>query len=363
MLARVRIESVTKSFGDSKAIDNVTLEVRDGAFVSLLGPSGAGKTTLLRCIAGLEKPEGGSIYVGDDCVNDVPPQRRGVAMLFQSYALYPQMTVFDNIAFPLKKLKMPEEEIKRAIHDVAELLGIQSLLDRKPANLSGGEKQRVAIGRVIVRRPKVFLLDEPLTNLDAKLRAHMRIELKKIQERLRQTAIFATPDEAEALACTDEVAVMEGGKLLQFDTNKNVYDHPKKLFVAGFVGSPPMNFLDCDLMTTDTKCYLETSEFKLDVSQYREFLKDRSGRRVAMGVRPGDIGLSSQATDAACVDVEVYAVEPMGAETVIDIRKGEHLLKVKVPYSFKTSVGDKLHATFDVNAIHVFDKSTEEALF
>ena len=363
-MARVYVENLTKKFFNQTVIDNFTLEVKDGSFVSLLGPPGAGKTTILRCIAGLETPDSGNIYIGNEKVNDIPPQHRDVALLFQSYALYPHMTVFENIAFPLKKAKIPKDEIEQIVKETSSLLGIDKLLHRNPGTLSGGEKQRVALARIMARRPrpKVILLDEPLTNLDAKLRVLMRVELRKIQKLMKQTAIFSTPDDLEAIACEDEIAVIDKGKLMQYGHVRDVYNHPRSLSVAQFVGTPPINIIDSEISMKDDDYYIETSEFTYNVSKYHEFLRDRVGNRVLFGIRPENISLSLQKGSESSIEVEVYAIEPLGAEEFIDVRKGEYIIRAKAPPTFKVNIGDRIYASFDIDRIHLFDKSTGAAI-
>jgi len=266
-LAGVRVVGLRKVF-DKKtvAVDGVSFEVKDGEFVILLGPSGCGKTTTLRCIAGLETPDEGEIYIGDRLVNDLPPKDRDIAMVFQSYALYPHMTVYDNLAFPLKMRKYPKDEIDKRVKEVARLLRIEDLLDRKPRQLSGGQQQRVALGRALVRNPQVWLMDEPLSNLDAKLRVYMRAELKKLQKDLGITTIYVTHDQAEAMAMGDRIAVMDKGKILQYDEPHVVYEKPANIFVAGFLGSPPMNFVDATIVERDSQIILDAGVFELPTS-------------------------------------------------------------------------------------------------
>ena len=255
-MSKVKVVNLVKKFDKTVAVDGISFDVKDGEFIVLLGPSGCGKTTTLRCIAGLETPDEGEIYIDDKLVNDLPPKDRDVAMVFQSYALYPHMTVYGNLAFPLKMRKLPKDEIDKKVKEVAKLLNIDHLLDRKPRQLSGGEMQRVALGRALVRTPRVFLMDEPLSNLDAKLRVYMRAELKKLQRDLKITTIYVTHDQAEAMAMADRIAVMNKGKILQYSEPHDVYEKPANLFVAGFIGSPPMNFIKASIVEN---CLLYTS--------------------------------------------------------------------------------------------------------
>jgi len=363
-MARVVLENLTKKLGKTTIVDNLSLEVNDGEFVCLLGPPGAGKTTTLRMIAGLDSQTSGNIRIGERLVNNLQPSERNVSMVFQTFALYPQMTVYENLAFPLKKRQMSHGEIDKKVREVGEMLGISPLLEKRPALLSGGERQRVAIGRAVVRPSDAFLLDEPLSNLDAKLRLHMRAELRKLQEELKQTAIFSTPDELEAMSMADKIAVMNEGKLLQFDVSENVYDHPKNLFVARFVGSPPMNTMIGKYEKKDGgRSFISFSGFTLDVSEFREHLGDeRLGSELVLGVRPSNISVSKQRTSAEDVQAEVYAVEPLGAETVLDLEIGEDIVKAVVPPTFDTSMGDSVWLVIDRNRLHIFDKQAELTL-
>jgi len=362
-MARVVLENVTRKLGKKTVVDNLSLEVKDGEFVCLLGPPGAGKTTTLRMIAGLESQTSGDIRIGDRLVNNLQPAQRNVSMVFQTFALYPQMTVYENLAFPLKKRRMSQADIDRKVREVAEMLGISPLLEKKPALLSGGERQRVAIGRAIVRPSDVFLLDEPLSNLDAKLRILMRAELRKLQEQLKQTAIFSTPDELEALSMADKIGVINEGKLVQFDASETVYDHPKDLFVAKFVGSPPMNTLVGKYEAKDGKSFISFSGFSLNVSELRERLGDqRFGSELVLGVRPSNIAVSKEKSGVHDVQAEVYASEPLGSETILDLKVGDDIVKAVVPPTFTSDMGETLWLTIDMNRIHIFDKQSEVTL-
>jgi len=362
-MARVVLENVTKKLGKKTVVDNLSLEVNDGEFVCLLGPPGAGKTTTLRMIAGLESQTSGDIRIGDKVVNNLQPAQRNVSMVFQTFALYPQMTVYENLAFPLKKRRMPRPDIDRKVREVAEMLGILPLLEKKPALLSGGERQRVAIGRAIVRPSDVFLLDEPLSNLDAKLRILMRAELRKLQEQLKQTAIFSTPDELEALSMADRIGVINDGKLVQFDASETVYDRPKDLFVAKFVGSPPMNTLVGKYEAKDGKSFISLSGFSLNVSELRERLGDqRFGSELVLGVRPSNIAVSKEKSGVNDVQAEVYASEPLGSETILDLKVGDDIVKAVVPPTFTSDMGETVWLAIDMNRIHIFDKQSEVTL-
>lgn len=362
-MARVVLENLTKKLGKANVVDHLNLEVEDGEFVALLGPPGAGKTTTLRMIAGLDSQTSGNIRIGDKLVNNLQPAERNVSMVFQTFALYPQMNVYDNLAFPLRKRRKSKEEIDRRVKEVGEMLGISHLLEKTPGLLSGGERQRVAIGRAIVRPSDVFLLDEPLSNLDAKLRIHMRVELRKLQEQLKQTAIFGTPDELEALSMADKIAVINEGKLIQFDVSENVYDHPKDLFVAKFVGSPPMNTLVAKYEAKDRRSFMIFSDFSLDVTEFRKHLgDDRLGSELILGVRPSNLAVSREKSGLQDIQATVYAIEPLGSETILDLNVGSDIVKAIVPPTFTPSEGDNVWIAIDMNRIHVFDKQSELTL-
>lgn len=364
-MAGVRIKSLTKRFGSVEAAKDVSLDIEDKEFLVLLGPSGCGKTTTLRCVAGLETPDEGEIYIGDELVNDLPPRERDVAMVFQSYALYPHMKAYDNIAFPLKMRKRPKDEIDRKVKEVAKLLRISQLLDRKPKQLSGGEAQRVALGRSIIREPKVFLMDEPLSNLDAKLRLYMRAELKKLQRDLGVTTVYVTHDQAEAMTMADRVALMNVGRLQQVADPFDMFSHPASLFVAGFIGSPPMNFIDCTFLEENGGGYLDAAVFKLRVGKkFVDIIKQgASSSELILGLRPEDLSIAREAEETEKhIPGEIYVVEPLGTETVVDVKVGENLVKLKEKPTFRAKMGEKVIMVFDENCMHLFDKKTEKAI-
>lgn len=365
LTARVAIKGLTKTFGETVAVKDLDLEVEDRSFVVLLGPSGCGKTTTLRCIAGLETLDKGEIYIGDMVVNDLAPQDRDIAMVFQSYALYAHMKVYDNIAFPLKMSKVPKAEIKERVYETAELLRIKHLLDRKPRQLSGGEAQRTALGRAIVRDPKVFLMDEPLSNLDAKLRVHMRVELKRLQKELGVTTIYVTHDQVEAMTMGDKVAIMNEGMLSQLGDAGEIFDHPANLFVAGFIGSPPMNLIDCTLTEKDGSTYLDAEAFTLLISEdIRDVIKENaSGSELILGIRPENISLAKKRTPEAIMKAEVYVTEPLGSEIIVDIKIGDDIIKARVAPDFIVGPGDAVWLLINRERIHIFDKKTEETIF
>ena len=362
-LGTIQVENVTKKFGDRVAVDNVSFEVRDRELMCLLGPSGAGKSTMLRIIAGLEPPDEGNIRIDGKAVNDLPPKDRDLAMMFQSYALYPNKTVYDNLAFPLKSYKVQQAEIKKRVSDVAETLGITPLLRRLPGQLSGGERQRVAMGRAIVRNPKAFLLDEPLTNLDAKLRVNMRAELKRLQRELGATTIFATPDQLEALTMSDRIAIMNQGRILQDSSPSMIYDHPKDIFTATFVGSPAMNILDCTIEEKERSVVLNTGEFSLDVSGLAELIRKGTSRQEALlGVRPEHVVLTREKVGTHSIGAEVYVTERTRPEQIVHLKVGKAMMQAIAPLAFRCEPGQKVWMTIDLEKIHVFDKHTQNAI-
>jgi len=362
-LARVSVKNLVKRFGSYAAVNNVSLDINDKEFMVLLGPSGCGKTTTLRCIAGLEIPDSGDIYIADTPVTDLPPKDRDIAMVFQSYALYPHMSVFDNMAFPLKMRKMPKPDIQKQVKETAELLRLEHLLDRKPKQISGGEAQRVALGRAIVRHPKVFLFDEPLSNLDAKLRVYMRAELKRLQKELATTTIYVTHDQVEAMTMADRIALMDSGVLRQLSTPSEVYNKPSNLFTAGFIGSPPMNLFDCSLTDANGQYALDAGEFKygLEEDAYRIVKNQATSSELVLGVRPEDINVQENVAEET-TRAEVYVVEPLGSENVIDMKIGTFLVKALAPPSLVFDIGHQVYITFKKEKTHIFDKKTGNAV-
>jgi len=344
------------------AVNSLNLDVNDKEFLVLLGPSGCGKTTALRCIAGLETPEEGEIYIGDNLVNELNPKERNVAMVFQNYALYPHMTVYKNLSFPLENIKIQPDEIDRRVKQTAKLLKIESFLERKPKQLSGGQRQRVALGRAIIRDPAVFLMDEPLSNLDAKLRVYMRTELKKLQKDLGVTTVYVTHDQIEAMTMGDKVAILNEGILQQFGTPDEIYSRPSNIFVAGFIGSPPINFFDCDLL--DGKpCVLGTGEFEHPVPEYLEnALKNCTSDTCVMGIRPQDIRVYRGSEKKGLIKGVLDVVEPLGDTVIFDFNIGKYLVKVVVSPDFKAEVGEELWLELSPNKFHIFDKETGNTL-
>ena len=365
-MASVTFEHVTKRFGSVTALDDLTIEVADKEFLVLVGPSGCGKTTALRCLAGLEDVTEGRIFIGDQLVNDVPPKDRDIAMVFQSYALYPHMTVYENMAFGLKLHKVPKDEIRRRVQEAAEILGIEQLLDRKPRQLSGGQRQRVAVGRAIVRNPKVFLFDEPLSNLDAKLRVQTRTEISKLHKRLQTTFIYVTHDQVEAMTMADRIAVLNHGVLQQIDTPQNLYDNPANVFVAGFIGSPAMNFFRGTLQQADGHLYLDTGAFRVQVPDERKpIYADYVGKSVVLGMRPEHIhhpqfappGITPQA-----VEGEVEVTELMGNEIFVYMRAETMPFVARVDPRADYRMGARAQVVFDMSQMHLFDPETEQAI-
>ena len=365
-MAGLILKNITKIYEDSqqKSVDNFSIDIEDKEFIILVGPSGCGKSTTLRMIAGLEEITSGELYIGDKLVNNVSPKDRDIAMVFQSYALYPHMTVFDNMAFGLKIKKVPKDEIKRRVHEAAKTLDIEHLLDRKPKALSGGQRQRVALGRAIVREPKVFLMDEPLSNLDAKLRVQMRSEIGKLHKRLQTTFIYVTHDQTEAMTMGTRIVVMKDGVVQQIDSPQNLYEHPVNLFVAGFMGSPQMNFIDATLSEEGGEYYLtfDGGKIKVPADRLTDKVKEKVGQEVVFGIRPENIHdeeafLSMNPEN--CIDVKVDITEMMGAETYLYITIGENTNAIaRVNPRTTAKIGDTIKVAFDLTKLHIFDKET-----
>jgi multiple sugar transport system ATP-binding protein len=365
-MASVTFDHITKRFGDVVAINDLNIMVEDKEFLVLVGPSGCGKTTALRCLAGLEDVTEGNIMIADSIVNDVAPKDRDIAMVFQSYALYPHMSVYDNMAFGLKLRKMRKDDIKKRVGDAAQLLGIQDLLTRKPRQLSGGQRQRVAVGRAIVRNPKVFLFDEPLSNLDAKLRVETRANISKLHQQLQTTFIYVTHDQTEAMTMATRIAVMNKGVLQQIDSPQNLYDRPDNLFVAGFIGTPAMNFFNAILKIEDGKMIVDAETFKVQVPDDRvNTYTPEIGREIIFGIRPEDIhnplyaptGIHVQAIDAV-VDI----TELMGNEIFVYLKSGENNFIARVDPRTRFQVNDKVQVVINMDNMHIFDRETEQAI-
>jgi multiple sugar transport system ATP-binding protein len=363
-MAQVVLKDLNKMYDDVHAVKDVNLNILDKEFVVLVGPSGCGKSTTLRMIAGLEEITSGEIQIGNRVVNDLPPKDRDIAMVFQNYALYPHMTVYDNMAFGLKMRKFPKAEIQKRVQDAAEILGIQELLKRKPRQLSGGQRQRVAVGRAIVRHPQVFLFDEPLSNLDAKLRVQMRVELKRLHDRLETTAIYVTHDQVEAMTLGDRVVVMKDGWIQQVGEPLELYGRPRNRFVAGFIGSPAMNFIETTVADGAGALWVECAGLRLRVPPERSArLAGKRRQAVVLGIRPEDL---HPATDADHVDLTCEAVvdvvEPLGSEILLDVKVGNCVIVLRVDPSVRVREHDKMRLAFTPERIHFFDAKTEESL-
>ncbi|HHV96965.1 MAG TPA: sn-glycerol-3-phosphate ABC transporter ATP-binding protein UgpC [Clostridiaceae bacterium] len=366
-MASVVLKNVTKRFeGGVIAVSNFNLDIEDKEFIILVGPSGCGKTTTLRMIAGLEEVTEGEIYIGDRLVNDVQPKDRDIAMVFQNYALYPHMTVFDNMAFGLKLRRTPKAEIKRRVLEAAKILEIEHLLDRKPKALSGGQRQRVALGRAIVRNPKVFLMDEPLSNLDAKLRVQMRIEISKLHQRLATTFIYVTHDQTEAMTMGTRIVVMKDGFIQQVDTPQALYEKPVNLFVAGFIGSPQMNFINSKIEQLEDGVYVVFGNHKLKLPESKvKAASNYIGKEVIMGIRPEHIHdeeVYIQSLPNCVADAYVEVVEMLGSETLLYLTIDELNVTARVNPRTTARSGDTIKVAFDVNRIHLFDKDTENVI-
>jgi len=357
---------VYKRFGDVTAVNDLDIEIVDKEFLVFVGPSGCGKTTSLRLLAGLEEISEGNIYIGDRLVNDVPPKDRDIAMVFQSYALYPHMSVYDNMAFGLKLRKTPKQDIDRRVHEAAGMLGIEVLLDRKPKQLSGGQRQRVALGRAIVREPHVFLMDEPLSNLDAKLRVQTRAEISKLHQRLETTFIYVTHDQVEAMTMGTRIAVMKDGLLQQIDSPQVLYDTPANMFVAGFIGSPAMNFFDAQLVERDGKVTVDCKDFIVEVPENRAAAyRHHIGKEIVFGIRPEDLHdpeFTPPGITEALVKAKVDVTELMGSEVIVYLTTEHTQFLGRFDPRTSARVGNTIQAAFNMDCTHIFDKQTELAI-
>ena len=355
-MARLRVENLTKQFGLQKAVDNVSFEAKDGEFVVLLGPSGSGKSTVLRMVAGLESPSSGSIYVDDVPVNGLSPRERDMAMVFQNYALYPHMKIFDNIALPLQVRRLDDAEITKRVNATAELLQISRLLEKKPSEISGGEQQRVALARAVVRNPKVFLFDEPLSNLDAKLRVMARGFLKRLQKELKVTTVYVTHDQAEAMTMADRIAVLNSGKLVQMAGPTEIYKEPIDLFVAGFVGSPPMNLLDGRLMEEGGGTYFAAGPLRWKVE-----LTGKRTADVVLGVRPEDI-MVMDAPEPGAFRATIYVAEPLGSVQYLTLDAQGTKLLAQVGPSYDAVLNKEVYCGFGDRTTYLFDRESGQRL-
>jgi multiple sugar transport system ATP-binding protein len=366
VMSSLKINNLTRKYGNVNALDNFSLEVNSGEFMVLLGPSGCGKTTVVRCIAGLAKPNTGQIYIGDQLVNQLAPKDRDVAMVFQNYALYPHMNVYENIAFPLKMRKVSKQEIKDKVGNIAQLLGIENFLNRKPKELSGGQMQRVALGRALVREPKIFLMDEPLSNLDAKLRTYMRTEIKKLQRKIGITTLYITHDQIEAMSMADKIAVMNSGLVQQIGTAEQIYNKPANIFVADFVGSPSMNFLNCKVTENDDyNKGLELNSTCLVFPINKLPFKLYSKKNIVIGIRPRDIlFLDNEDFNGIKIKGKISFTELLGDNSLAEIKIGiDNSVKVtNTDPNFDLTVGKQVTVGIPYERIHFFDPTTGNRL-
>ncbi len=371
-MASVTYDHVVKKFGDNEVLKDINIHVEDKEFLVLVGPSGCGKSTALRCLAGLEEITAGRVLIGDRDVSNVAPKDRDIAMVFQSYALYPHMSVYDNMAFGLKLRKTPKAEIDRRVKEAAEMLGLVDkekkidLLGRKPKQLSGGQRQRVAVGRAIVREPAVFLFDEPLSNLDAKLRVETRASISRLHQRLQTTFIYVTHDQVEAMTMASRIVVMKDGILQQLDSPQNLYDKPGNIFVAGFIGSPSMNFFDARLNKSDGALVVDCGTFSVKLPEDKtKMYQAHAGKAVVFGIRPEDLHDPSYAPPGihqALVETSVEVTELMGNEVFLHLKTGENLFVGRVDPRSRARVGDKVQIAMNLDNMHLFDKETEKTL-
>ncbi len=366
-MATVSLKNVYKYYGDVMAVHDFNIEIENKEFVVLVGPSGCGKSTMLRMVAGLEDISKGEIYIENNLVNHVPPKNRDIAMVFQNYALYPHMTVFNNMGFGLKLRKYDKKEITKRVHEAADILGIRDLLERRPKELSGGQRQRVAVGRAIVRKPKVFLFDEPLSNLDAKMRVEMRNELNKLHNRLQATMIYVTHDQTEAMTMGDRIVVMKDGKILQTAEPIPLYNNPANKFVASFIGTPPMNFITGKIIQKDNNLFFQHNKDMLvqilDIMESK--LKSYINKEIIFGIRPEDLYDKLFAMDfpkTNIIKAKVDIIEPMGSEIFLYLKVGEDSIIAKVKSNSHVQVDQTIDFVLDMKKVHFFDKSTEKLI-
>ena len=368
-MSTVKLEHISKKYPNGfEAVKDFNLEIGDKEFIIFVGPSGCGKSTTLRMVAGLEEITGGDLYIDGKRMNDVEPKDRDIAMVFQNYALYPHMTVYDNMAFGLKIRKLPKEEIDKKVHEAAKILDLEHLLDRKPKALSGGQRQRVAMGRAIVRNPKVFLMDEPLSNLDAKLRGQMRIEISKLHQKLGTTIIYVTHDQTEAMTLGTRIVVMKDGIVQQVDTPENLYERPGNKFVAGFIGAPQMNMVNADVAEKDG-IHLEFCGQSIRLDENRaKILRDKGyvGKKITLGIRPEDLhdaGSIDRANKDACIHATIRVYEMLGAETYLYFDMDQATWTARVDPSVKVKPGETVDLYMNTEKLHAFDVETELAIF
>ena len=364
-MAEVTLTNLAKVYpGNVKAVKNIELEIQDREFMVLVGPSGCGKSTTLRMIAGLEEITEGSVSIGDRVVNDIPPKDRDIAMVFQNYALYPHMTVYDNMAFGLKLRKFKKADIRKRVMDAASILGIEDFLERRPKQLSGGQRQRVAVGRAIVRKPEAFLFDEPLSNLDAKMRVQMRAEISKLHTQLETTMIYVTHDQTEAMTMGDRICVMKDGDIQQVADPITLYDSPANLFVASFIGTPPMNFFQGTIEQQSDGLFFKEETFTIKIlDEWKERLADFVGKKVTFGIRPEDICWAKAGDDQfPKVKAEIEVIEPMGSETYLYVNTGVHSFIARVEAQRRFKVGDTIELPFFLPKAHIFCGETESII-
>jgi len=360
-MAKVELKKIGKVYeGNVRAVDDANITVNDKEFVIFVGPSGCGKSTMLRMVAGLEDITEGELFIDGKLVNDVPPKDRDIAMVFQNYALYPHMTVYDNMAFGLKIRKLPKDEIDKRVKEAARSLEIEKLLDRRPKQLSGGQRQRVAIGRAIVRNPKVFLFDEPLSNLDAKLRVQMRSEIIELHYKLNATMIYVTHDQVEAMTMADKIVVMRDGKIQQIGSPLYLYNQPINKFVAGFLGTPPMNFVNAKVVEEGGKVYVDEGSFKLAVDpSHQPLLKAYAGKEITFGIRPEDLEVASASTAGSTLKAKITVVEPLGADINLYASTAKSSITARIPPHHSFKMGDEVTLSPVMLKARYFDKDTE----
>ena len=363
-MAKVTLNKVEKYYGKVHAVKGIDIDVQDREFLCLLGPSGCGKSTTLRMVAGLESISKGEIHIGDVLVNDLAPKDRDVSMVFENYALYPHKNVYENIAYPLRIRKTPSAEVESRVQKAARILEISELLERGVAQLSGGQKQRVAIGRSIVREPKVFLMDEPISHLDAKLRTHMRGELKHLQRVLNTTMIYVTHDQLEAISMADRIVIMNFGEIHQLGTPNEIFNSPANIFVAGFVGDPPMNFLEVNIQNKGDQNFLVNDGFNVpfDPRRFSKISSTNSSESITLGIRPEDITISEKELDDWHAHGSVYVSSPVGKDVVIEVEVKEHHVKVVTSVDYEVAMGQEVWLRFNTNKLHLFDSESSDSL-
>lgn len=363
-MASITLKNIKKTYEDGiTVIDDLNLEFNDKEFIILVGPSGCGKSTTLRMIAGLEEITDGELYIGDRLVNDISPKDRDIAMVFQSYALYPHMSVYKNMAFGLKNRKVPKEEIDKKVRAAAQMLDIEGYLNRKPRALSGGQRQRVALGRAMVREPAVFLLDEPLSNLDAKLRTEMRSRISMLHKELQTTFVYVTHDQTEAMTMADRIVVMKSGEIMQFDTPQMLYNHPKNMFVAGFIGSPQMNFVECKIIRKDNEYFAHFEDYAIKLPiRMNDYMIVYEGKSVILGIRPEDVSLATEEGNDNAINIFVDIAEMTGADYYLYGKLCGNKFIANISYESSIKSGSMCKLKFNTDKIHLFDKINERLI-